>query len=76
MAERYILVHRTPVCRQKPTHIMKKKAYGVEVVELEFQEMEVLQLFKAQGFEFIEQIEISADPAADSYTISYLLQRR
>ncbi|MDD5434034.1 MAG: glycosyltransferase, partial [Nitrospira sp.] len=45
VAKKYVVAHRTPVCRNRQTQYLKKYAYGVETVELVFNESEILQAF-------------------------------
>lgn len=75
VAREMIVFHRTPVCRKRPTNYMKKFAYGVETVELIFNENELLFEFAARGLELIEKIEYHSNPDLDEYGITYLLSR-
>ena len=74
MAKKYIVAHRTPVCRNKPTQFMKKHAYGVETVELLFNENEILSLFQTDGFKLIRSLEFSSNPDADRYDVTYVFE--
>lgn len=75
VAERWIAVHRTPVCRTRPTAYFSKRAYGVETVELRFNEQELLDLFREHGFEVKQALGYQSRPEADEYEASYLLER-
>jgi hypothetical protein len=73
-AKRFIIAHRTPVCRTKPTQAFRKMAYGVETVEFCFNEGEILALFLKEGFSLISYCEISSIQD-DAFSISYLFER-
>lgn len=73
-AKRFIVAHRTPVCRTKPTQAFRKMAYGVETVEFCFNEGEILALFLKEGFSLISYCEISSIQD-DAFSISYLFER-
>lgn len=74
VADRYVAVHRTPVCRTHPTHFLKKFAYGVETVELRFNEAAFLQAFLQEGLTLENAIQYHADPAGDAFEVSYLFR--
>lgn len=50
VADNVIIVHRTPLCFSRPTQFLKKRAYGVETVELVFNERELLNEFAKYGY--------------------------
>lgn len=75
VAKKYVVVSRTPICRENPTHYMKKYAYDVETVELRFCETEIVHEFKAYGLELIDAIQYAADAVADEYEVTYLFKR-
>lgn len=76
VASEHIVAARTPVCRRRPTRYMRKCAYGVETVELVFNEDELLREFALNGFIHAGGEEYSADPAADHYLVTYLFKRQ
>jgi SAM-dependent methyltransferase len=76
VARELIAVHRTPVCRNRQTNYMKKFAYGVETVELIFNENEILSDFTALGLELIGMIEYHSNPAQDEYGATYLFRKK
>lgn len=49
VARYWCVFHRTPVVRTSPTIFLSKIAYGVKVVELVFNEKELLRLFAKYG---------------------------
>jgi ubiquinone/menaquinone biosynthesis C-methylase UbiE len=75
VAERYVVSHRTPVCRKRSTQYLKKFAYGVETVELLFNEDEILSQFLSHDLKLIETNEYYADPNNDRFEITYLFEK-
>jgi len=76
VANSYILFHRTPVHSSSiPTKYYVKKAYGVECLELEFNEYELLALFDYYGLNLIHQTTIFTNPDASMHR-TYLLAKR
>lgn len=75
VAREYVVAHRTPVCRQRTTHYLKKQAYGVETVELIFNEKQILAEFQTQGLLLVDVFEINSSPENDSYEMTYLFVR-
>ena len=71
----YLLLHRTPICRQGPTRQYKKQAYGVDTVELRFNEAELLVPLLRAGFRLVAAHELSCVPGEDEFEMNYLLQR-
>jgi SAM-dependent methyltransferase/predicted O-methyltransferase YrrM len=76
VAKDFIVLSRTPVCRKRPTQHLRKYAYGVETVELVFNEDELLREFSLCGFAVKNGIQYDANPDADQYQVTYLLQRQ
>jgi ubiquinone/menaquinone biosynthesis C-methylase UbiE len=62
VANDYVIFHRTPVHQTRvpwtTTRFFSKKAYGVECLELEFDETELLELFNHYGLNLIHQATI------------------
>ena len=75
VAGSYVVVHRTPVCRRRPTHYLKKFGYGVEMVELMFNEEELLGLFRAEGLELIATLDLGREEGDDAYTMNYIFAK-
>jgi len=75
VAERFVVAHRTPVCRQRPTQYFKKFAYGVETAELLFNEKELLFEFAATGLKLIRSLEYHSNPKKDEYDVTYFFQK-
>lgn len=53
VARRYAIFHRTPVVWGQPEQWYRKQAYGVETVEIHFNEPEFLDLLDKSGLELI-----------------------
>lgn len=71
----YVVASRTPVCRNRATSYMKKFAYGIETVELHFNESEFVREFLLNGLELVDAIQYQANPADDNYDVTYLFRR-
>ncbi len=76
VAERYVVAHRTPVCRQHATQYFRKQGYGVEMDELHFNEHELLTEFLSHDLRFVSAVEFSSDQVNDSFEVSYLFERK
>jgi FkbM family methyltransferase len=72
VARLYVVCHRTPVCRQRRTQYQKKVGYGVEMVELLFNEVDLLADFAAEGLELLQKHEYNAASGEDRFEITYL----
>jgi len=72
VARRHVVCHRTPVCRQKRTQYQKKLGYGLEMVELLFNEGDLLADFAAEGLQLLQKHEYNAAPGEDRFEITYL----
>lgn len=53
VARRYAIFHRTPMVLGQPTQYYRKQAYGVETVEIHFNEPQFLELLASCGLELI-----------------------
>lgn len=53
VARQYVIFHRTPVVWGQPEQWYRKQAYGVETVEIHFNEPELLLLFADYGLELV-----------------------
>lgn len=53
VASQYAIFHRTPVVLGQPNRYYRKQAYGVETVEIHFNEPQFLTLLEACGLELI-----------------------
>lgn len=75
VAKNFVVAHRTPVCRNRPTQYLKKYAYGVETVELIFNEEEILKEFSINRLRLINAFEFYKDPEKDEYIVTYLFKK-
>lgn len=65
VARRYAIFHRTPVVWGQPEQWYRKHAYGVETVEVHFNELDFLALLEHHGLEIVDVYTIteqSTDP--------------
>lgn len=75
VADKFIVASRTPICKHRPTQYVKKYAYGVETVELVFNEEELIKEFAVNRFKLVNAIAYNSNPAADAYEITLLFKR-
>jgi len=75
VARRYVLFHRSPILRAKPTTFFVKEAYGVECLEIHFNEAELLGLFRSFGLEPVYDCNVFWDPRTESGHRDYLLKK-
>lgn len=61
VARGYVVFHRTPVVVGRPNKYYRKKAYGVETVEIHFGEAEFLETLGKYGLELIETHTLSEE---------------
>jgi ubiquinone/menaquinone biosynthesis C-methylase UbiE len=76
VADRFVIAHRTPVCRQRPTQYMKKLAYDVETVELLFNEEQLLAQFMAYGLKLLTYNEYHTAQQNDEYMVTYVFEKQ
>jgi ubiquinone/menaquinone biosynthesis C-methylase UbiE len=75
VTKRFVVAHRTPVCRMRPTQYLKKYAYGIETVELIFNEQEIISEFLSQGLKLVMTHQYSANEDQDNYEVTYLFKK-
>lgn len=75
VAENFVVAHRTPVCRSRATQYMKKFAYGIETVELIFNEEEIVKEFGLNQLQLIDTKEYFSNPDTDEYNVTYLFKK-
>lgn len=61
VARQYAIFHRTPVVWGQPEKWYRKQAYGVETVEIHFNEQEFLALLDNNGLELIATLTLSEE---------------
>lgn len=62
VARRFAVFHRTPVVLNQPNRHFRKLAYGVETVEIHFNEPQFLELLRSHGMELLRTWTLSEDP--------------
>lgn len=62
VAKRYAIFSRTPVIHLQPTVYTKKTGYGVPMIEIIFNETELLRHFQAAGLRVIDSITFGKGP--------------
>lgn len=75
VAKEWVVAHRTPICRRSETRYYTKQAYGVETVELCFNEAEFVAAFEACGLRLVQTLEYQSAPAEDRFDVTYLFRR-
>lgn len=63
VARRYAIFHRTPIVWGQPEQWYRKRAYGVETVEIHFNEPEFLALLDRMGLELLYTHTLSEESA-------------
>lgn len=76
VARDYAIAHRVPVSRKGPTRHLRKQGYGVDMVELRFNEAELLSEFGKRGLDLVRAVEYETRPSEDAYELSYLFRKR
>ena len=76
VARKIVVAHRTPVCRARPTQYMKKFAYGVETIEIMFNENELLSEIQSHGLQLVSAVENFSIPRNDEYGVTYVFTKR
>lgn len=75
LSRKYIVAHRTPICRDRPTHTSKKFGDEVEMFEHTFNEVDLLSMFERNGAALLRVIALWEDPARDTYTYNYIFKK-
>jgi ubiquinone/menaquinone biosynthesis C-methylase UbiE len=68
VARRYAIFHRTPVVWGCPEQWYRKQAYGVETVEIHFNELEFIALLANNGLQLFATYTLSEESADSSRT--------
>lgn len=66
VAREYVIFHRTPVITGLPHQYFRKQAYGVETVEIHFNEEQLLDLFRQSDLELLKTITLSQEADANN----------
>lgn len=75
VANNGIVFHRTPVSVNKPTQLLKKRAYGIETIERIFNEKEFIENVISFGWKLEKTLMISGDRNNDLYDKTYTFIR-
>ncbi len=80
VARQYAIFHRTPVVMGQPNKFFRKLAYGVESVEIHFNEPQFLTLLRKHGFELLETYTLGEewdqdDPQRGNAYRTYVCQK-
>lgn len=78
VASRYAIFHRTPVMLGQPNKYYRKQAYGVETVEIHFNEPQFLQLLADCGLELLTTytLDETVSHGAGSATRTYVCRKK
>lgn len=78
VASRYAIFHRTPVVLGQPNKYYCKQAYGVETVEIHFNEPQFLQLLANNGLELLATytLDETVSHGAGSATRTYVCRKK
>ncbi|QHE83756.1 class I SAM-dependent methyltransferase [Hydrogenophaga sp. BPS33] len=78
VADRYAIFHRTPVLLGQPNKTFRKLAYGVETVEIHFNEPDFLALLTRHGLDPIETLTLdeSVVSGVGSASRTYVCRKR
>lgn len=80
VARQYVIFHRTPVVTGLPHQYFRKQAYGVETVEIHFNEPQLLDLIKNHGLVLMNIFTLSMEqvpvlPNAWRFNRTYLFRK-
>lgn len=64
VARQFAVFHRTPVVTGIPHQYFHKKAYGVDTVEIHFNEEQLLDMFNTHGLKLLQTFTLSQGPIA------------
>lgn len=78
VANRYAIFHRTPVVLGRSNKYYRKQAYGVETVEIHFNESQFLQLLADKGLELLSTFTLdeTVSRGASSATRTYVCRKK
>lgn len=78
VASRYAIFHRTPVVLGQPNKYYRKQAYGVETVEIHFNEPQFLQLLADNGLELLatHTLDETVSHGVGSATRTYVCRKK
>lgn len=65
VSEKYVIFHRTPVFNLQPTTFFTKTAYGAEMLEIIFNEDELIDIFCKNNMAVVKTVTISSGNISD-----------
>ncbi len=75
VAKTWVLAHRTPLCLNRQTQYIKKKAYSIEIMELLFNEKEFVNEFINHGFILKNALTIAENMQSDYVEKTFIFYR-
>ena len=75
IAKNYIVFHRLPLCKNKQTHYNKKQIYGYDMLEIRYNENEILDIFNYNDLKLVKSIEYYTNSKDDEYESSFLFKK-
>ncbi len=72
----YIIFHRLPICKKRPTHFNKKEIYSVDILEVRFNEQEIFDVFNTNNLLLAKSIEYYSNEKDDEYELSLLYKKQ
>jgi SAM-dependent methyltransferase len=78
IARRYVVFHRTPILQDVPTRYFTKRAYGVDTIEIHFNEEEFVSLLAKHGLAVVavSTLDVSWKSGAMYATKDYVCEKR
>lgn len=76
ISNRYVIFHKTPICKLQPTKFQEKEAYGIKTVELIFNLNEFEQVITNQGLEILESVEFNKNLNKDTSMMTFLCKKK
>jgi ubiquinone/menaquinone biosynthesis C-methylase UbiE len=73
VSRQYVVFHRTPILRDKPTSYFLKEGYGIPMLEIHFNEGELLDLFQSHGLKVVYSAKVFWDGTFGHW--DYLLEK-
>ena len=75
VAKKFVILNRTDIVRNTNDRYFEKTAYGVDMVEIWYNEECLIDIFRSVGFKRVYTIEIESDPQKDHYLCTYVFER-
>lgn len=75
-AKRYVIFHRTPIVEDSATVFYMKSAYGINCIEVHFNENELIGLFNKYGLRLMHSRELFFNKETKAGQKSYVLEKQ